>query len=276
MCQLRPLQKKGDQKFQLVPYILYLIFYGSFKTTHMGKFIKSKLLTIVFIGVWVTSFSQEIGEVYSSQVKPGTDKWKQFQTHQEMVLGSQIPNEKLSSLSTSALINACLEYPLAFDVFAFDNLKNGFLTCFGKFNGYQELLSRPNAGKEVLNKFINVNPNNIDLLKSDIDKGNFTLSLTVLEMLLSQREILNQLNGDERTLILKYAIENKRSKIKHKDHFSTLGLFSLAYLVGNTLSENSIELTKYEKIFIEKMMLKDENIMNQIFEKATILTTKKN
>ncbi|MFM7858742.1 MAG: hypothetical protein ACKO96_44175, partial [Flammeovirgaceae bacterium] len=109
-----------------------------------------------------------------------TAKWKQFQTHQEMVVSSQIPKEKLSSLSTSALIRACLEYPLAFDVFAFDNLQNGFLTAFGKFNGYQELLSRPNAGKEVLNKFLNVNPNSIHLLKSEIDKGNFTLSLTIL------------------------------------------------------------------------------------------------
>ena len=110
------------------------------------------LLTFAFIGTCTTSFSQDIDAVYSFPVKPGTDKWKQFRTHQEMVLSSQIPTEKLSSLSTSALIRACLEYPLAFDVFAFDNLKNGFLTCLGKFNGYQELLNRPNAGKEVLIK----------------------------------------------------------------------------------------------------------------------------
>lgn len=242
----------------------------------MEKFLKSKLLTFVFIGICVTSFSQDNGEVYSFQVKPGTDKWKQLQTHQEMVVSSQIPKEKLSSLSTNALIRACLEYPLAFDVFAFDNLQIGFLTTFGKFSGYQELLSRPNAGKEVLNKFINVHPNNIDLLKSDIDKGNFTFSLTILEILLSQGEILNQLNTDERISILKHAIESKTSKINHKDHFSTLGLFSLAYLVGNAIPENSIELTKDEKYFIDKMMLKDENTMNQIFEKAMIMTTKKN
>ncbi len=244
----------------------------------MKRFLKMKLLIFAFIGICMTAFSQDIAEVYSFPVKPGTDKdkWRQLQTHQEMVRISQIPNEKLSSLSTGTLIRACLEYPLAFDVFAFDNLKNGFLMCFNKFNGYQELLKRPNAGKEMLNKFINVNPNKIDLLKSDNDRGNFTFSLTILEMLLSQREILNQLNMDERTSILRQAIENRKGKIRHKDHFGTLGLFSLAYLTGNTISENNIELTKDEKIFIDKMMLKDENIMNQIFEKATTIIIKKN
>ena len=68
--------------------------------------------------------------------------------------------------------------------------------------------------------------------------------------MLSQKEILNQFNTDERISILKQAVENKKSKIKHKDHFSTLGLFSLAYLTGNAISENSIELTKDEKYLL--------------------------
>jgi|AGTN01.3.fsa_nt_gi hypothetical protein len=66
-------------------------------------------------------------------VKPGTGGWRIFQSNQEKVEACQIPEEILSSLSTEDLAELYLQYPLLYDVFAFDNLNNGLEKLYNDF-----------------------------------------------------------------------------------------------------------------------------------------------
>ena len=43
-----------------------------------------------------------------------------------MVQVCQVPEEILQQLTTPALLETCLSYPLLLDMFAFDDLKKGF------------------------------------------------------------------------------------------------------------------------------------------------------
>lgn len=91
-----------------------------------------------------------LSQPYNYSIKPGSQVWKSFNTHDEMIKAVQVPDSVLKRLSTKDLIQTCLSYPLAFDYLAFDNLKNGYERTFKNFNGFRELTSRNDAGKELL------------------------------------------------------------------------------------------------------------------------------
>lgn len=66
-----------------------------------------------------------------------------------MVNASQVPLETLRSMSTAGLVETCLTYPLLSTILAHNDLQTGFQAVAGSFNGFQELLKRPDAGREV-------------------------------------------------------------------------------------------------------------------------------
>ena len=86
-------------------------------------------------------------------VKPGMEKWKQLQSHEEMVNACQIPEKILLSLSTEDLTILCLQYPLLTDVFAFNFLSMGADVLFDSFNGIRELFKREEAPRELLKHY---------------------------------------------------------------------------------------------------------------------------
>lgn len=51
----------------------------------------------------------------------------------------QIPEDILGSMTTEALIETVVNYPLFINVFAYDNKKTGLEHVIGYFNGLQEL-----------------------------------------------------------------------------------------------------------------------------------------
>ena len=107
--------------------------------------IRQKCCLILFFAIFflgTTVYSQ----VYKYPIQPGTDSWKKLMTHDEMVQVTQIPENILKIIPTSDLLSTCFTYPLLMDVFAFNNLKTGYQTVLGKFNGFQELKLRKDLG----------------------------------------------------------------------------------------------------------------------------------
>lgn len=60
--------------------------------------------------------SQKMKE-WTYPVMPGTEQWKAFQSHQEMLEACQIPKSVLQSISTERLLQLCLDYPLLLDIY---------------------------------------------------------------------------------------------------------------------------------------------------------------
>lgn len=149
----------------------------------------------------IDSKSPTIQLSWDYPVKPGTDGWKKFQTHQEMADACQIPKKILSSLSTKELAAICLQYPLLIDMFAFNIPDDGIDAVFNDFNGIRELFTRDDAAEELLGWY-NCQIQNCSLLKkedlSDFEKGDFIISTYTFEYLLSRapnnyRKILQSL-----------------------------------------------------------------------------------
>ena len=103
---------------------------------------------------------------YDFPIKPGTDAWKSLKSSQEMIDVCQIPTDILKNLSTARLSKLCLDYPLLGDMLFSNNLQEGFDIVSSKFNGFQELFKRKNAGSELLKLY-----NNFDISSFEKNKG---------------------------------------------------------------------------------------------------------
>jgi len=90
---------------------------------------------------------------YDFPVKPGTADWKAFGTHQEMLNACRIPEKVLTQLSTEGLIETMLNYPLLFEIFAFNTPQQGIDAVTAQFNGFQELFTRDDRCARLINKY---------------------------------------------------------------------------------------------------------------------------
>ena len=83
--------------------------------------------------------------IYQYPVTPGMDAWRTFQSFDEMIDACQIPNNILTQMSTEALIESVLDYPLASIIFAYDTPAEGIKKISSYFNGLQELEKRDDS-----------------------------------------------------------------------------------------------------------------------------------
>ena len=86
-----------------------------------------------------------ITEAYQYPVVPGMKEWKKLNSLQEKAESCQIPEDILGDMTTEALIETVVNYPLFINVFAYDNKKTGLEHVKGYFNGLQELYERVDA-----------------------------------------------------------------------------------------------------------------------------------
>ena len=172
------------------------------------------------------------GLAWDYPVKPGMETWKLFQSNEEMVHACQIPEEIISSLSTEELTDLCLQYPLLYDVFAFNSLNDGLDKLFSDFNGIRELNKRDDASNILINRY-NEKVQSFSFLDGtaqEIGKGVFVISVSALEVLLSRVEI-----QDKQKEILQSLVAGYEAKFRYVDYFKGFGfktnLYSRAHVI---------------------------------------------
>jgi hypothetical protein len=148
----------------------------------------------------------------------------------------------------------CLRYPLIADVFAFENLNEGLDKLFSDFNGIRTLYKRAdivnNLSKRYLQKI-----QNFSLLEgkiSDVEKGYFIISVSVLDVLLSRIEVTD--NSDKITYreMLQNLVYGYEEKCKYLDYFKGFGLRTNFY-------SRSHVIAKLNRLSIGLLLQKDKN-----------------
>ena len=139
--------------------------------------------------------NSEISDAYNYPVKPGTDAWRAFTTHEEMLKACQIPESTLRTMSTEGLVETVLNYPLYNDVLAYNSPQQGFDALSSEFNGIRELLNRKDAGTVLLAKFKVADPTAIGKDWTDLQKGCYIFNLIDIETLLAQQAIISNLGS---------------------------------------------------------------------------------
>jgi hypothetical protein len=183
-------------------------------------------------------FTQDAKPTWDFPVKPGSEKWKSLKSHREMVAVCQIPNEIIYNLSTQELVLICLDYPLFFTITAFNNMQQGFDQNRREFNGFTELFKRKDAGKVLIKIYSEVNPSDVNLRNTDLEKGMFKFRIFYLEILLAQTDLLKSLSTVQQKDLLKECI--KKVNEKSNASFSGFQMLTTHLIMARTLLNNQV------------------------------------
>lgn len=229
-----------------------------------------KILSLFFALTFYSLSGQVTTITWDYPVKPGSEKWKSLKSHMEMVEICQIPEDVILKLSTKDLAKICLDYPLFCTMTAFNNMQQGFEQVSTEFNGFKELYKRKDSGKELLLLYHEINPEDVKLKSTNLDKGRFKFRIFYLEFMLAQDDLFINLSQSK----LKELLIESYQKAKQKQDFQySIFQIQTSYLVMVRL----LDFIKYDKFiekyknntdrydsFIEAVFLPDREIMNEI------------
>lgn len=83
-----------------------------------------------------------ITEPYEYPIVPGTGEWAEFKNLSEMVNACAIPKEILDHMTTPALVQTIIDYPLLANAFMYSNTCQGLEAVSGYFPALKELAGR--------------------------------------------------------------------------------------------------------------------------------------
>lgn len=86
-----------------------------------------------------------IDEPHVYAVRPGMDEWAEYGSLTQMAEACDVPVEELQQMTTRALYQTVLDYPLLINICAFNDLQTGIASVSQYFGGLPELFSRPDA-----------------------------------------------------------------------------------------------------------------------------------
>lgn len=132
---------------------------------------------------------------YDYPIKPGTEQWTSFTTHEQMVDACQIPDEVIDSMTTEDLLKSILDYPLFFDIVMFDNLYEGFDVVRSNFKAIDEFYIRTDCEDILLEYYKSENESfNIEVASELNEKEELEESLNhlYLDILTSQSNISSE------------------------------------------------------------------------------------
>lgn len=88
-------------------------------------------------------YTIEVAYVYP--VRPGTDEWKALDTPEKKLEACHVPVEQLRCMTTDALLETVLNYPLLVNIYAYNSIEIGIRSVSAYFPGLDELFSRSDA-----------------------------------------------------------------------------------------------------------------------------------
>jgi hypothetical protein len=175
-------------------------------------------------------------QAYNFPIKPGSKEWEKLQTHDEMLQVCQIPDSVLMEMSTNDLMESCLKYPLLLDFLAYNNIKSGFETVCNGFNGFIELKKRNDAGKYLVEKYREMNAEEVRNDSIPSYKGHDTFCFSSLELILADDKILSNLDASDKTLLMEDAMKRYEIVMKHQEIYGTFGQMTNVFLTTRVLN----------------------------------------
>lgn len=122
------------------------------------------LLTIVLLGACAedvvyqkTAVSNNNNQMFSYDSVTNPEVWKTFMSFEEMMEATQIPEAILKELPTDTLVALCMNHPMGGVYMCYNNHLKGALSVMERFNGFQELKRRKDAGEKLINFYENLN-----------------------------------------------------------------------------------------------------------------------
>jgi len=197
--------KNPFQKINLLILFAVLLFSGCKKDSQ-------EISDFEYIG-----FPNENELSWDYPTKPGSDKWKTFQSHNEMLEACQIPSTILTDLSTEELFLICLKYPLLMDISAFNFVTDGYASYETNFNGIREFYQRSNASSVIYSYYqqVKLEKNNATLYSTI----SFVFRVSVIEYMISVSPVISKYSTTQRKEVATELLSKLNIKKSQKGDF---------------------------------------------------------
>lgn len=226
------------------------------------------------------TYAQELSKPYVFTVHPGTDEWRNFNSHTDMIKSCQIPINLIKNYTTKALIETCLSYPLLFDIFAYDNPRIGLSKTLLEFNGYNELINRPDFIHVLSEYYIDDTTyvSNIENL-IEVEAGKLSLQISVIEMIIGTNSPRNKLNEIEINKLLTSLMNKLYVKNNKLSIYGIFGKTTSLYAILNIVdldkkNDNIMNLSEIKK-FRDFMILSGNTSVDYIFDNIKYILNEK-
>lgn len=200
-------------------------------------------------------------------VKPGSDEWVAFSTHDEMLEVCQIPDEILKTATTEELVELCLNYPLRLDFFLRNSLQEGLERIPPYFNGLQELFNREDNASCLLGM---LKGNDLDMVPVKIlestELGELLMKQTLAALFLSHKSVLNNASPEQQKEIARIAMINMTLRERLPEFSDMFHVEASAYLLCGSLKRvyNEIALSPNLEQFFNDGVLMNNTIVEEL------------
>lgn len=174
-------------------------------------------------------------------MKPGSEEWKALKNQREKLDACQIPDEILKSIPMTELMELCFNYPLIYDILAFNSTQDGIDQFKKNFNGFNEFIQHKEAADLLMERYSNLQPRGYNKNWTDIEKGYFSLNLIATELFLSQNEIISKLSTFKKKELVKELIKKLEEK-DYKKLYGRLSQMSIGYTLARVMQNAGYNL----------------------------------
>ncbi len=212
--------------------------------------------------------AQTIDKPYDYPIKRGSSEWNSIKNYQNLRNVCQIPLDVVSQMTTEALLESVLNYPLLGDAFVFTTFQKGIDNLKINFNAFEVLSNRPDLGDVLTRKYKTVASKNI-ISVALIAKGEHSVKLSFLELLSGQGYTKNTLTEAESITLIKVLSDTYLEKKKNGDIYGTMSLSTNVWALNKLLIYNNAnEKFVIKNRFIEEGNIFPQPILNEIVDNA--------
>ena len=147
-------------------------------------------------------------------VKPGMESWNSLKTEEERIAILQIPESILATLTPEEVVGLCITFPDFGHFTAWNTPQESFNVMLSRYNILRHLLSREGVGKSLIEAYKDTNLTGFKTLPYSNEY--WSLKLLYLELLLSQKEILQSLMPEEKLELVKEAAAKIIAKLSNE------------------------------------------------------------
>jgi len=209
------------------------------------------MILILFVPIII--FSQEQKQKWDYPIKPGSEEWRMTSYAEKLAL-NQLPNDLTKSLSTSELLEYCLNYPFNKDILLFNNHNGGFAKVFSESLCWQEFLKRPDVLLIFIKSYEKYSSEDIENIKNIDERYNEMFNVFFLEKLVSETDLVSTSDPKMRKLLMTSLLSKQEGRKKYPTQYhgflywSALSAIMKILKYEDVISDDIIENTDYKNL----------------------------
>lgn len=138
-------------------------------------------------------------------MRPGVPGWEDLEDKYEAL---QIPPEICKRMSTSALADSCLNFPLSGDIFAATDPNRGLQLLIDRVGSFSELLSRADVAAVLVERYSSIDINEVIARKSE--KKHSYVYFGFIHRMINRSEVVSKLTANESNRLAKLSLKYLR------------------------------------------------------------------